>query len=141
MKSKFVLAKPGVIPDVPELKKIPEFDTLINLDSQFINSFIKSKGALTEAEHFTVRPVENGVEFVIGHLDHHSNRITMMVKSGAVALEGSVTFNADLFKEVLSANQECSKAELQIASNGLAHVEFKIDDFVAKYYLVAQQGN
>jgi len=42
---------------------------------------------------------------------------------------------------VLSSNKECSKAELQISKQGLAHVEFKVDDFVAKYWLVAQQGN
>ena len=52
-----------------------------------------------------------------------------------------ITFNANLFKEVLSSNKECSKAELQISDKGLAHVEFKVDDFVAKYWLVAQQGN
>ena len=35
----YVLAAIGVIPDVPELKNIPDFDTLVNIDSKFINSF------------------------------------------------------------------------------------------------------
>ena len=137
----YVLAALGVIPDVPEMKSIPEFDTLVSLDSQFINSFIKSKGALSDVEHFTVQPSDGGVEFTIGYSDANSNRISLKAQSGAVALTEPVTFNANLFKEVLSANKECSKAELQISKQGLAHVEFKVDDFVAKYWLVSQQAS
>ena len=137
----YVLAALGVIPDVPEMKSLPEFDTLISLDSQFINSFIKAKGALGDVEHFTVEPKDGGVGFTIGYSDMNSNRITLKAQSGAVSITDPITFNANLFKEVLSANKECSKAELQISTNGLAHVEFKVDDFVAKYWLVAQQGN
>ena len=137
----YVLAALGVIPDVPEMKSLPEFDTLVSLDSQFINSFIKSKGALADVEHFTVQPSDGGVEFTIGYSDMNSNRISLKAQSGAVTITDPITFNANLFKEVLSANKECSKAELQISTNGLAHVEFKVDDFVAKYWLVAQQGN
>ena len=48
-------------------------------------------------------------------------------------------FNANLFKEVLNANKECSKATLQISDKGLAHIEFNVDDFNVKYWLVSQQ--
>ena len=65
----YVLAALGVIPDVPELKNVPEFDTLINIDSQFINSFIRGKGALSDVEHFSIQPADGGVEFVIGFSD------------------------------------------------------------------------
>jgi len=135
----YVLAALGVIPDVPELKNIPEFDTLINIDSQFINSFIRGKGALSDVEHFSIQPADGGVEFVIGFSDINSNRISIKVQSGAVKLTEPIVFNANLFKEVLNANKECSKAVLQVSSGGLAHIEFKIDDFNVKYYLVSQQ--
>jgi hypothetical protein len=137
--SDFVLAALGVIPDVPELKKLPEFDTLITLDASFIDSFIKSKSALADVDHFAVKPIDGGVEFVIGYSDMNSNRISIKVPSSAVTLEKEVNFNANLFSQILSCNKECSKAELQIAKSGLAHIEFKVDDFVAKYWLVAQQ--
>ena len=120
-------------------KHLPEFDTLISLDSQFINSFIKGKSALADVEHFTVKPSDGGVEFTIGYSDMNSNRISIKVDSSAVTLEKEVNFNANLFSQLLSCNKECSKAELQIAKTGLAHIEFKVDDFVAKYWLVAQQ--
>ena len=135
----YVLAAIGVIPDVPELKNIPEFTTLVNLDSQFINSFIRGKGALADVETFTVNPVDNGVEFVIGYSDINSNRISIKVQSGAVDMTESITFNAELFKELLNANKECSKATLQISDKGLAHIEFNVDDFNVKYWLVSQQ--
>ena len=48
--SDYVLAALGVIPDVPELKKLPEFDTLVTLDAQFMDSFIKSKSALADVD-------------------------------------------------------------------------------------------
>jgi len=135
----YVLAAVGVIPDVPELKNIPEFNTLVNIDSQFINSFIKGKGALADVETFAIKPTDNGVEFVIGYSDMNSNRISIKAQSGAVELKDSIAFNANLFSQVLSANKECSKATLQISDKGLAFIEFNVDDFNVKYWFVSQQ--
>ena len=139
MTSDYVLAAIGVIPDVPELKNVPEFTTLVNIDSQFINSFIRGKGALADVETFAINPVDGGVEFVIGYSDINSNRITIKAQSGAVNMTDSIVFNANLFKELLNANKECSKATLQISDKGLAHIEFNVDDFNVKYWLVSQQ--
>jgi hypothetical protein len=135
----YVLAAIGVIPDVPELKNIPEFTTLVNIDSQFINSFIRGKGALADVDTFAINPVDGGVEFVIGYSDINSNRISIKAQSGAVNMTDSIVFNANLFKELLNANKECSKATLQISDKGLAHIEFNVDDFNVKYWLVSQQ--
>jgi len=137
----YVLAAVGVIPDVPDLKNEPEYNTLVKIDSQFINSFIKGKSALSDVETFAVKPSKNGVEFVIGYSDMNSNRISINAQSGAVDLTDSISFNANLFSQVLSANKECSKAELQISGNGLAFIEFNVDDFNVKYWLVSQQAS
>ena len=139
MSADYVLAAIGVIPDVPELKNVPEFNTLVNIDNQFINSFIRGKSALADIEHFAVNPIDGGLEFVIGYSDINSNRISIKTQSGAVAMTEPIVFNANLFKEVLSANKECSKAILQISNKGLAHIEFSVDDFNAKYWLVSQK--
>ena len=140
MSADYVLAAIGVIPDVPELKNVPEFNTLVNIDSQFISSFIRVKCALVDVETFAINPIDNGLEFVIGYSDINSNRISIKVQSGAVSITDSIVFNANLFKEVLSANKECSKATLQISDKGLAHIEFNVDDFNVKYWLVSQQA-
>ena len=141
MSADYVLAAIGVIPDVPELKNVPEFNTLVNINEQFISSFIRAKGALVDVETFAINPIDNGLEFVIGYSDINSNRISIKIQSGAVAMTESIVFNAELFKEVLSANKECSKATLQISEKGLAHIEFNVDDFNVKYWLVSQQVN
>jgi len=135
----YVLAALGVIPDVPDMKKLPEFDTLVTLDGEMIDSFVRGSSALGDVDHFTIKPVSDGVEFIIGYSDMNSNRICMGVKSNAVNMEKELHFNGKLFSQILSCNKECSKAELQISKTGLAYIEFKIDDFVAKYWLVAQQ--
>ena len=137
----YVLAALGVIPDVPELKDEPKYNTLVSVDTQFINSFIKGNSALSEGETFAVKPSKNGVEFVIGYSDMNSNRISINAQSGAVELTNSISFNANLFSQVLSANKECSKAELQISDKGLAFIEFNVDDFNVKYWLVSQQAS
>ena len=139
MSADYVLAAIGVIPDVPELKKVPEFNTLVNINEQFISSFIRGKSALADVDTFAINPVDGGVEFVIGYSDINSNRISIKIQSGAVAMTEPIVFNANLFKEVLSANKECSKATLQISDKGLAHIEFNVDDFNVKYWLVSQQ--
>ena len=139
MSADYVLAAIGVIPDVPELKNVPEFNTLVNINAQFINSFIRGKGALADVDTFAINPVDGGVEFVIGYSDINSNRISIKVQSGAVNMTDSIVFNANLFKELLNANKECSKATLQISDKGLAHIEFNVDDFNVKYWLVSQQ--
>ena len=90
-------------------------------------------------ETFAVKPTDDGLEFIIGYTDINSNRISIKTQSGAVAITESIVFNANLFKEVLNANKECSQATLQIADKGLAHIEFNVDDFNVKYWLVSQQ--
>ena len=139
MSADYVLAAIGVIPDVPELKNVPEFNTLVNINAQFINSFIRGKGALADVDTFAINPVDGGVEFVIGYSDINSNRISIKAQSGAVNMTDSIVFNANLFKELLNANKECSKATLQISDKGLAYIEFNVDDFNVKYWLVSQQ--
>ncbi len=139
MTADYVLAAIGVIPDVPELKNVPEFTTLVNIDSQFINSFIRGKGALADVDTFAINPVDGGVEFVIGYSDINSNRISIKAQSGAVNITDSIVFNANLFKELLNVNKECSKATLQISDKGLSYIEFNVDYFIVKYWLVSQQ--
>ena len=39
----YMLSDLSVIPNVPDLKQLPEFDTEIKLDSNFITKFIKGK--------------------------------------------------------------------------------------------------
>ena len=131
----FVLANPSVIPAVPALKALPEFDLEIKLDSKFMSTFIKSKNALPEVETFTV--VDNGI--VLGYSKQtNTNRVSFNVDATG-EMDKSISFSARYLKEILVANKEATKGMLKVSSKGLAHVTFDIQGFTADYYLVEIQ--
>ena len=112
----YVLSDLSVISDPPQMKRLPEFGTQIKLDRSFIDTFIKGKSALSDVDTFTL--VKNG---------------------DGCDVDKPITFNANLFKEVLVANRECSSAVLEVSTEGLARVNFKVDDYDSTYYIVAMQ--
>ena len=56
----YVLSDLSVIPDPPALKRLPNFETKIKLDSNFIETFIKGKSALNDVDMFTFVNDKNG---------------------------------------------------------------------------------
>mgnify|MGYP003114594994 FL=1 len=135
----YVLSDLSVIADPPALKRLPEFGTQIKLDNNFINTFIKGKGALSDVDTFTIVNGTNGCEVVIGYSSTNTNRVNIPVETTTNDLTDAITFNANLFKEVLVANRECTSAVLEVSNEGLARVNFKVDDYDSTYYVVAMQ--
>ena len=127
-----------VIPDPPALKRLPEFQTKVKLDSNFIDTFIKGKGALADVDMFTfVNDANGNLSAVIGYSSTNTNRVNIPVDTVTEDLTDSVTFNANLFKEVLVANKECTSAVLEVSNEGLSKVNFKVDDYDSTYFIVA----
>ena len=135
----YVLSDLSVIPTPPSLKKLPEFETKIKLDSDFIDTFIKGKSALNDVDMFSVINNNGTVEAVIGYSSTNTNRVNISVDTMENGIDTPVTFNANLFKEVLVANKECTSAVLEVSNSGLARVNFKVDDYDSTYYIVAMQ--
>ena len=133
----YVLSDLSVIADPPELKRLQDFGTQIKLDAKFIDTFVKGKSALSDVDTFTILKTDNGVEVVIGYSSTNTNRVNIPVDTVTEDLTDSVTFNANLFKEVLVANKECTSAVLEVSNDGLARVNFKVDDYDSTYYIVA----
>ena len=123
------------------MKHIPNFGTEIEIDSNFIETFIKGKSALADTTTFAV--VKDGglqTKVIIGYSGTNSNRVTIPVKTKMCDLSTPIYFNAELFKEVLVSNKECSSAVLKVSNEGLAKINFKVDDYDSTYYVVAVQG-
>ena len=134
----FVLSDLTVIPDPPALKRLPDFQTKVKLDSSFIDTFIKGKSALADVDMFTfVNDTDGKLNAVIGYSSTNTNRVTIPVETTTNGLTEPVTFNANLFKEMLVANKECKSAVLEVSNEGLAKVNFKIDDYDSTYFIVA----
>ena len=135
----YTLSDLSVIPDPPTLKRVPEFQTNVKVDSHFIDTFIKGKAALSDAETFTLTAGEE-TQVVIGYASTNTNRVNIPVETTTNGLTDNISFNANLFRDVLSANKECTSAVLEVSNDGLLRVNFKIDDYDSTYYLVATQG-
>ena len=135
----YTLSDLSVIPDPPTLKRVPEFQTNIKIDSHFIETFIKGKSALSDAETFTLIAGDE-TQVVIGYASTNTNRVNIPVETTTNGLTDNISFNANLFRDVLSANKECTSAVLEVSNDGLLRVNFKVDDYNSIYYLVATQG-
>ena len=135
----YVLSDLSVIADPPNLKRIPEFGTKINIDTKFIDTFIKGKSALNDIDTFSIINGRNGCEVVIGYASTTTDRVNIPVNCDVCDIDKPISFNANLFKEVLVANKECTSAVLEVSTEGLARVNFKVDDYDSTYFIVAMQ--
>ena len=138
-KVNFMLSDKSVINQPPPLKGIPEFQLKIKVDTNFITRFIGGKSALPDTDTFTVITNNDGVKLVIGYSSINTNRVTIPVETETYEDIDNVSFNANLFKDVLVANKECESATLEVSEKGLSRINFKVDQYDVTYYLVAVQ--
>ena len=138
-KVNFMLSDKSVINQPPPLKQLPDFQVQIKVDSNFIQRFISGKSALPDTDTFTVITSDDGVKLVIGYSSINTNRVTIPVETETYEDIENVSFNANLFKDVLVANKECESATLEVSEKGLSKINFKVDQYDVTYYLVAVQ--
>ena len=140
-KSKYMLSDLSVIPTPQELKNLPDsFELGIKVDAHFINTFISGKGALSEAETFTILTENDETQIVIGYASIASNRVTIPVETTKFKLMEPISFNANMFASILSANKDCESATLEVSSQGLSRIKFSIDNYDSEYFLVSTQA-
>jgi hypothetical protein len=135
-KMQYMLANSTVIPAVPELKTLPEFDTEITLNDDFVNKFIKSKSALSDADVFTFMCKDGKGEIVLGYSTINSNRVSIAVECTSTEDIQPIGFSAKYLKAILVSNKGSTSASLKVASKGLAHLSFTFDEYTAEYFLV-----
>ena len=135
-KMNYMLAAPSVIPAVPDLKALPKFNATVTLNDEFINKFIKSKGALADADTFTFTCKDNKGEIILGYSSINSNRISISVDCTCESDIEPIAFSAKYLKAILVANKGSNTSSLEISSDGLAHLKFTDGDYTSNYYLV-----
>ena len=138
-KVRYMLSDLSVINTPPQLKQIPEFELLLNVDKTFVSKFISGKGALPDTESFTIVSGDKP-EVVIGYSSIATNRVAVPVENQTDNTIDNISFNANLFKDVLEANKECEAAVLEVSSEGLARITFNVSDYESTYYLVKVQN-
>lgn len=132
----FMLTDLSVIPNVPDLKQLPEFDIKIKLDDSFINKFIKAKGALPDENNFTFVSKNGKQQIVLGYSSINTNKISIDVDVETNEQDSEISFSAVYLKEILVANKDAKDATLNISSQGLSHIHFEVDEYTTDYYLV-----
>jgi hypothetical protein len=135
-KVQYMLAAPSVIPAVPDLKALPTFDAEVTLNDDFVNKFIKSKGALADADTFTFTCKSGKGEVILGYSSINSNRISITVDCKCKEDIEPIAFSAKYLKAILMANKGSKSSSLKISSKGLSHVSFVDGDYTSNYYLV-----
>ena len=132
----FVLSDLSVISEPPTLKRLPEFGTSIKVDAKFIDTFIKGVSSLSDVDTFSIINKNDKCSVVIGYSKTNTNRVTIPVETETNDLTETISFDANLFKEVLVANKECSSASLEVSNEGLARIRFKVDEYDSLYHIV-----
>ena len=111
------------------------------LSNEEIDHLIKAKNALgdvntmkiTATTDFDGNPV---CEFMFGDNSDFANKIVF--NAACVLnkeLEGSVTYNSDVFKKILDANKDMVSCKMNISSVGWSHFTFENEGLVSEYFL------
>ena len=134
----FVLADLDVIPKVPSLKMTPSFTATIKIDSNFIDRFIKSHGALPDNDFFTIEsdPISSTITF--GYAHTNTNRISYNIEVESAEDIQAIHFSSNLMREILVANKN-TEGTLEISPVGLARVKFNNTLYKSQYLLVNKQ--
>ena len=98
----FSLTDLSVIAEPTNLKYIPTFDTKVKITSNFIDTFIKGKGALPEAKTFTVLEKNGVIGVIINYSTTNTHRVNIPSETVECNLTKPISFNANLTNFCLS---------------------------------------
>ena len=143
---KFSLADPAVIPKVPQVTDTDKPSASFEMTDEFITRFVKSKDALNDLPSFTIETREGmvGDELVFTIGSDITNTIQFKIDERSEINEEfkSISFDSNLFKEILKANKNYESGVVHINKKGLIQLQFDYnDDFNTNYYLVRLQEN
>lgn len=138
------LADLNLFENVPSIDEPDSYDISINIDSDFVNKFIKAKNALDK----TVNRVliesklnsdnEKCTEFTIGENSSHANKIKFNIISQYDDAIEPIPFNGDILKLIFQANKEFNSGYIKIFREGLMKISFSRDNINSQYFLVRQ---
>lgn len=137
----FILSDLSVIEDAPTLQSLPGMDVEVVLSKDFITKFIRSKNSLPEATNFAVQSDGTNTDIILNYSTIQSNSIKFSCESIKAADMSPISFSANHFKEILTANKGCDSGKLEISAQGLAKITFTEGDYESEYYLVQLQNS
>jgi hypothetical protein len=139
----YALADTLLIGKVGKVDEPSSYNIEASLNEEQISALIKAKSALPDTNHIIINSNmdfngDNILEFILGDIGEYSNKITYSIPA-IVNSPISLPFDADILKEILSANKTAESATLNIFSEGLIKFYFKYDDMLEVTYFVVRK--
>ena len=127
--------------DIVEKKraKIQEYDVVVNLNNELIESFLKPKSCINSSK---IAFFQKGDELkgTFGYSSNTVDAITIPFPALKIDDIGVLLFNSDVLKEVFSTNNKrFETATLEISTRGIMRVFFKTSNGSSEYFLVKLQ--
>lgn len=137
----FELASLDVIPNTPQLKRLPDWQVEAEITDEFIDDFRSAEGAINQ-DQFGIKTDADGVNVVVGETSdgRNSNKVNIPLQVDSFEpLSSPVVFRSDLFAEILKANQDNETGYWEISEEGLCRVSFEGEDWETTYYILSEQ--
>lgn len=140
VKAQFILANLDIIENPPTTKNLPDSDFEFEINSIFMDKFLKAKSALEESSNIAFINEGDEIVLVINYAVHNTDRIT--IKTGIQHnLSSPLLFDAEILKEVFMANKDCTKGTMKVSEQGLMICQFTGEDIASKYFMVMLESN
>jgi hypothetical protein len=133
------LADLDIIEQPPTINETPQVDVKIGINSVVIDQFNKAKGALADSQRMAFMQDGGDIKLVLNHADHATDTITLDMSAEITGTIPTMVFNADKFKEIITANKDCELGTIELSSQGLMTITFKGEDFQSKYLQIMLQ--
>lgn len=141
---KFTACEKGIVPTPKKLSKSPEFEAELEIDTDFIERFIKSFNSLKSDQ---IGPTfafiyEGGktASIVLDYAENmNKNNISLSINeisNKEIEEKMIIDFPGKNFMKALKANKDFDDATFKISSKGLLYLEFQNDITLSKYYIV-----
>lgn len=134
LEAKFMLCNLEVIANPPQANDIPEPDFTIDVNSIFIDRFIKSFAAIEEATTFSFVTTNGVVSLIINYSANNSDRIIIPTDQ-KYKIDQPLPFNANVLKEIFIANKDCTSGSISVSSAGIMICNFEGEDIRSKYFI------
>ena len=139
----YALADTLLIGKVGNVDEPPSYNIEATLNNEQITALIKAKSALPDTNHIIIKDNTNFngdsvLEFTLGDNGEYSNKITYSLPA-AVNTPISLPFDADILKEILSANKDADSGTLNIFDGGLMKLHFSYENALKVTYFVVRK--
>lgn len=133
----FLLANLDIIPTSQTVLQQPDYDVKFDVNSLFIDKFVKSLGALP-SQMVAFRTKKGKLELVVNYAKSSTHQIVLNLDiEGPDELITPLVFHSSRLKDILSVNKDLVEGTISLSSQGMMELSFKSEEIISKYYMAS----